>query len=516
MVQLQQFQQQALSLIRQPNLTQSQKQLALSQLAESMLPEPAFSAEVQQGLEQGVFHDMFESAAPYKPRYVLPDYALALQQGSEFLELAPPQDLDEAINFLSILYQHVPSVTSYPVFLGQLDRLLEPFVDAGLTDAQLEKKLSLFWQMIDRTLPDSFVHANIGPEDSRVARAILKVDASLKQSVPNLTFRYDPECTPDDLLQQVVDNIIACNKPHIANHPVIAADFDDDYGVVSCYNSLPIGGGSHTLMRLNLRASFDRCDGSVEDYLSRVVPECAGQMADAMTHRIRFLVEESNFFQSHFLCQEGVVRLDRFTAMFGIYGLAELVNQLMDHQGKAGRYGLDAEATELGQRIVAAYQLQVDAIDMIHCADGKLVYHSQSGISCDADETAGTRIPVGSEPDTLSHIKLCAPMHRYFDGGISDIFAIDPTIRHNPAALTRLVKGGLELGLRMFTANLSDNDLVRVTGFMVKKSDIDKFRQQAERHHSTCLGAEAVDVVGILERQARVISHEQHPAALWK
>ncbi|TKB49873.1 YjjI family glycine radical enzyme [Ferrimonas sediminicola] len=515
MSQIEQLQQAVLGHITNPNLTLPQKQLALAQLAESLVPRHPYGEEVERAFDQGLLHDMFESQCPFKPRYVLPDYAKAMVQGCEFLEMAPPKDLDEALNFLSILYLNVPSVTGYPVFLGHLDQLLEPFVD-GVSDAELEKALTLFWQRLDRTLPDSFVHANLGPQDSRVGRMILRVDAALGQSVPNLTFRYQQGVTPDDLLRRVTDNIIACNKPHIANHEAIDAEFDRGYGVVSCYNALPLGGGSHTLLRLNLRRSFELCDGSEQDYIGTVVPRCTELVASAMAHRIRFLVEESGFFQHHFLCKEGLVSLDRFTAMFGIYGLAELVNQMMDALGESGRYGLDRDATALGERIVAAYRRQIDHLEMIYCQGGLMRFHSQSGISCDADETAGTRIPVGSEPDPLSHILACAPMHQYFDGGISDIFGLDPTIRHNPGALVRLVTGGFGMGLKMFTANLADNDLVRVTGYMVKRSDIDKFRTEAERHNSTCLGAEAVDVVKILERQARVISQEQHPVSLWR
>jgi hypothetical protein len=41
------------------------------------------------------------------------------------------------------------------------------------------------------------MHANIGPEDTPVTRAILRADAELKQVAPNLTFIYDPHITPD-------------------------------------------------------------------------------------------------------------------------------------------------------------------------------------------------------------------------------------------------------------------------------------------------------------------------------
>ncbi len=49
------------------------------------------------------------------------------------------------------------------------------------------QKLKRFWRYLDRTLPDAFMHANIGPEDSIITRLILKVDVELQQVAPNLT-----------------------------------------------------------------------------------------------------------------------------------------------------------------------------------------------------------------------------------------------------------------------------------------------------------------------------------------
>ena len=42
-----------------------------------------------------------------------------------------------------IMYSHVPSITSYPVYLGDLDKLLEPYVD-GVPSEDLDHKLRLF------------------------------------------------------------------------------------------------------------------------------------------------------------------------------------------------------------------------------------------------------------------------------------------------------------------------------------------------------------------------------------
>ncbi|MDM3639088.1 glycyl radical enzyme domain-containing protein, partial [Proteus mirabilis] len=78
-----------------------------------------------------------------------------------YLELEPAQDFDDELNMLTILFHHVPSVTSMPVFLGRIDKILIPYV-GSLTQEQLYPKLKRFWRYIDRTLPDAFMHANIG------------------------------------------------------------------------------------------------------------------------------------------------------------------------------------------------------------------------------------------------------------------------------------------------------------------------------------------------------------------
>lgn len=89
------------------------------------------------------------------------------------------KDLDDALSLLTILYHHVPSVTSMPVYLGQLDALLQPYVRI-LTQDEIDIRIKRFWRYLDRTLPDAFMHANIGPSDSPITRAILRADAELE------------------------------------------------------------------------------------------------------------------------------------------------------------------------------------------------------------------------------------------------------------------------------------------------------------------------------------------------
>lgn len=42
--------------------------------------------------------------------------------------------------------------------------------------------------------------------------------------------------------------------------------------------------------------------------------------------------------------------------------------------------------------------------------------------------------------------------------------------------------------MREFTANVAGNDLVRVTGYMVRLSDLEKYREAGSRTNTTWLG----------------------------
>lgn len=492
-------------IVTSPTLTAHQKRHFLALEAENALPAPSIPDTARQAMEDGVICDMFEGHAPYKPRYVLPDYERFLQQGSEWLELEPAQDFDDALSMLTILYHHVPSVTSMPVYIGHLDSLLQPYVRI-LTEDELFIRIKRFWRYLDRTLPDAFMHANIGPHDSPLVRAILRADAELKQVVPNLTFIYDPEITPDDLLLQVTKNICECNKPHVANGPTNDNIFTKgQYGIVSCYNSLPLGGGGSTLVRLNLMEVAKR-SRSTEDFFTTALPFYCQQQIDIINARCEFLYQQSNFFESSFLVSEGLIDPERFVPMFGIYGLAEAVNLLGCEQE---RYGRDCAANELSYRITKQLADFVAATPVKYGWHHHALLHAQSGISSDTQTTPGARIPYGEEPDPVTHLQAVAPHHQHYAAGISDILTLDETIKKNPQALMQLCKGAFAAGMREFTANVGGNDLVRVTGYMVRLSDMEKFREEGSRLNTTWLGEEAARNTRMMERQPRVVSHEQ-------
>ena len=502
-------------VIEDPGLTYRQRVQRLAGLAEESLDAPAVGEACREALNKRVICDMYEGHAPYRPRYVLPDYARALDRGSEHLELPPARDLDEALAYLLIYYSAVPSITGYPVYLGDLDTLLEPYA-VGVSDDELHRKLRLFWISLDRMYPDAFTHADLGPDDGRVVRMALRLERELLQVVPNLTLRVDPQRTPDDLIRDAVETVFACGQPHLVNHPMMVGDLGEAYAAVSCYNSLRVGGGSHTLVRLNLKEAVLHHDGGADSFLAETLPHFVELTAELMEARIRHLVERAGYYDHSWLAHEGLISLDRFSAMFGIFGLAEAVGLLMDREGLEGRYGHDETANALSYRITERVAELVAARPMPYCEGngGRAFLHSQSGIDLDHDVTAGTRVPIGDEPPLPEHLRAIAPHHRLFASGVSDVLAFDETARGNPQAVVDVVRGAFAIGMRDFTFNLDSNDFIRITGYLVRKSDLAKIEAEGARHGSTFLGAGAVEAShGHHRTPKRVISLESSPRA---
>ena len=515
-MELNELQVRASELVRDAGLGYDQKLRQLAALATDALPYPELSDECRAALDKRIICDLFEGHAPYTARYILPDYERAVRQGLEYLEMDPPEDLDDALAFLQVMYAHVPSVTTYPVYLGDLDTVLEPFVTDELSDDELDCKLRRFWIGIDRMQPDAFVHLDLGPHDSRITRSIFRVERSLRQAVPNITLKVDPEVTPDDLIEDGVLTVFETGKPHFVNHPMMVGDHGERYASVSCYNSLKIGGGAHTLFRLNLKEVALRHEGTADEFLADTLPRYVELAAELGEARIRSLVEEQRFFETHWLATEGLIDMELFSAMFGVFGLAECTNLLMAHEGRPdARYGHDTDADALSVRVVERLAELVAARPMPYCegGGGRSYLHSQGGIDVDDAVTAGTRIPVGDEPGMLEHITTCAPHHCHFAAGISDIFHVDDTAVRNPAAMVDIIRGAFASGMRDFTFNLDGNEFVRITGYLVRKSDLAAIGEDtAVRHGSDHFAAASEDSYHLTERAVkRVGNHERAP-----
>ena len=171
-----------LATIQDRTATHEQKVTYLARHAENFLTvidEPAeLDALMRCDQEDRCICNLFEGDAPYRPRYICPDYPQFLRQGSEFLQLTPPQDLWEALNDLLILHHNVPSITNYPVYIGDLDTLLEPYVRQVSDDEAMTLMLApplptwISWPLVT------------APETPSVALSVTVIFLSIEPSEP--------------------------------------------------------------------------------------------------------------------------------------------------------------------------------------------------------------------------------------------------------------------------------------------------------------------------------------------
>ena len=489
-------------------LSHEQRVTNLAREAENMLSvldEPEGLDELMRCMDEDrCICNLFEGDAPYRPRYICVDFEKFLKNGSEFLSLKPPKDFYEVLNSLLILYHSIPSITNYPVYIGDLDNILEPYID-GLSDEEVKKFLKLWFLQIDRTILDSFCHADIGPKESRISKLIFEVEGELSDAVPNLTMRVSSD-TPDDFLINGIKCSLKTAKPSFANDRMFRGELGNDYCIASCYNGLLKRGGAYTLSRLILKNIAKRSK-NIEDFKNNQLPYVMDIMARYMDERIRFIVEDAKFFDHNFLSKEGLIDRKNFTAMFGLVGLAECVNILLEKEGIDARFSKSEVADKLGVEILDIIKNFNDNHKgkYLEATDGHFLLHAQVGLSTDVGISPGTRIPIGEEPaelvDHLSNINL---YHKYFVSGTGDIFPIDTTIHNNPEYVLDIIKGAMKKDIRYLSFYASDSDCIRVTGYLVKKSEMKKLDSgENVRQNTTGLGLDASKNGKILDRRIR-------------
>ncbi|MGY0394160.1 YjjI family glycine radical enzyme [Fusobacterium sp. SYSU M8A802] len=491
-----------LETIKCNSLTYEQKIITLARLAENSLNVLNKSEKLKEYMEKNIICDLMEGEAPYRPRYIVPDYDKFMKQGSEFLGLDTPTNIWEAVNNLLILYKHVPSITTMPVYLGNIDYLLDPFI-TDENEAYLAIKL--FLKHVDSTITDSFCHANIGPLETKAGRIILKVMRELQLPTPNLTLKYD-ESTSKALALDSIETALSTAKPSFANNKMFEQDFKGEYGIVSCYNGLKVGGGANTLIRIKLGTLAKEAQ-SIEDFFTRVLPDVTAEVLTFIDERSRFLIDESGFFESSFLVKEGLIEKEKFTGLFGVVGLAECVNHLLNATEQKKRFGYSEIANELGEKIIKTLYTSIENHKSKYAGsffNNSHLLHSQVGIDTDVNESPGCRIPIGEEPELLEHILQSAPFHKYCPSGIGDIFIFDQTYNNNIEAILDIIKGAFANEMRFFSLYGSDSDVVRVTGYLVKKSEMAKLdRGEQVLRDTTILGKGARDNAKALERRLR-------------
>ena len=483
-------------IIADPKLTYPQRLIELAKAAEN-LPDPVpLSEDARWFVEKEVVFDMGEGNAPYRPRYVLPDYDLFMKQGSKFLMLEPPKDIWDAVSNLTILYHFVPSVIAGPVYIGHIDRLLEPFVK---DEEEARHAIKLFLTHVDRVVSDSFCHADIGPYDTKAGRIILELSAEMQRPTPNMSMIYN-EHTPDDFALKAIETGLVTAKPSFVNDAMYSADWGSNYAIVSCYNALPVGGGGLTLGRLNLKKLADLAKSKVE-FLNDLLPRAVAAQCEQMDKRDSFIFEDGHFLEYTFLAEEGLIHKDRFVGMFGMVGLAECVNQVLNLTNPKERYGHGKEAEEFALDVLERIHAQVEAYQPKY---GKFALHGQVGISTDWGVTPNTRVPVGEEPPLPQHLLFTAKTQKHFAAGIGELFPFEETTKKNPQAVLDIIRGAFGQGMRYFSFYSDTSDVVRITGYLVKRSDIEKY-DAGERcvGNSTILGSGASKGLRIFEREVR-------------
>ncbi|MFV0518645.1 MAG: YjjI family glycine radical enzyme [Lachnospirales bacterium] len=480
-------------------LTYPQRLTTLAQIAENVIPQVSLSDDAKCFLDKEIIFDMGEGNTPYRPRYVLPDYDKFMKTGSKFLMIEPPKDIWEATNSLLILYRHVPSVIAGPVYIGHLDRLFEPFVK---DEKEAKKAIKLFLQNIDRTISDSFCHANIGPFDTKAGRIILELSQEMERPVPNLSFIYN-ENTSDEFAELAIKTGLVTAKPSFVNDKMYSQDWGKNYAIVSCYNALMIGGGGLTLGRLNLKKLGDEAT-NVEHFINELLPKGILAQCEQMDKRHTYIIEDCKFFENTFLTKEGLIDESKFVGMFGIVGLAECVNTVLKLTAKEERYGHGKEAEEFALKVL---DILHNIVTRYKPKYSKFALHGQVGISSDVGVTPNTRIPVGEEPELPLHLSFTAKTQKYFSAGIGELFPFEQTNIKNPTAILDIIKGSFKNDMRYFSFYSSNSDVVRITGYLVKRSDILEYDNgNATLGNSTFLGSGASKGLKIFDRKERNVS----------
>ena len=176
-------------------------------------------------------------------------------------------------------------------------------------------------------------------------------------------------------------------------------------------------------------------------------------------------------------------------------------------RAKKGRFGHDKEADDLGVEIMEAINAFNNAHVNPYCeaTGGHFLLHAQVGIAQDKNITPGTRIPIGEEPkELIDQLRHCSRFHKYFPSGTGDIFPVDVTVHKNPQFVLDIVKGAFQADLRYLSFYESDGDVIRVTGYLAKRSEIEKYQKgESVLQNTTQLATGATENGHVQERRIR-------------
>lgn len=496
-----------INTVESKSLTYQQKLFNLANIAERLL-DPRdllkYTDEEMNYLNNHMICDLNEGYALYRPRYIVPDYQVFIEKGCSFLDIKPPKNLDELLDGLLILYNHVPSITSFPVYIGDLDILIDPFLKG---EEEEYIKIKRFLNYIDKTIVDSFCHGNINSKRTLAGELILKAIIELKNPTPNITFKYNKEDIDNEFFLKSIEASLKASKPSYSNDKYYFNDVKE-HAIVSCYNALPMAGGAYTLLRLRL-GTIARQANSLEDLLNNLLPKVSKAMLSMIDKRNSYIVEKSNFFESSFLALEGFIKKENFTAMFGVVGLAEAVNYLLECEGIKEKYGSSLRGDEIGHLIMTELETIVNSHKgkYVERTNNNYLLHGQVGANLSEEDFKNSpahRIPVGDEPDLPLHLKQAISFHKYFPSGTGDLFAFDITYLNNLESVKDIIEGTFKLNCRYISVYLQDSDLIRITGYLVKRSEIEKVvNEKAVLRDTDIMGHGSNKNANLLSRKTR-------------
>ncbi len=499
--------QEILSIATSESLTYQQKLFSLANISERLISPVellGYTTEEMDYINNQMICDLNEGYALYRPRYIVPDYNVFIKNGCNFLELDPPSNLDECLDGLLILYAHVPSITSFPVFIGHLDILLDPF----MTDEKEDYiKIKRFLNHIDKTITDSFCHADIGPYETKAGKLILEAVIELENPTPNMSMKYDKNKTSREFAKLAAKACLLVSKPSFSNDAKYSIDVGD-HALCSCYNALPFAGGAYTLSRLRLGTIVKSVE-NLNQLVDEVLPKVSNLMLSIMDKRNTYIVEKSNFFETSFLVKEGYIHKDNFTAMFAIIGLADCVNHLLKLEGLEETFGQSTRGDEIGHLVMTSIQREVDKHvgKYVSRTNDRYLLHAQVGANLHDEDNYNTpahRVKVGQEPTLIDHLKQSAQFHQYFPSGTGDLFAFDQTYVDHLDAVVDIIDGAFASGYRYITTYLKNTDLIRVTGYLVKKSEVEKANNnKAVLRDTTWFGSGMDEINKVFDRSLR-------------
>ena len=121
------------------------------------------------------------------------------------------------------------------------------------------------------------------------------------------------------------------------------------------------------------------------------------------------------------------------------------------------------------------------------------------------DELVYGQHAVSVHPDELvDHLNVVSKFHKYFPSGTGDIFPVDLTVHKNPEYVLDIIRGGLGIDIRYLSFYSSDSDVIRVTGYLVKRSEMERLDGgENVRQNTTGLGLGAAKNCKVLDRRVR-------------